>query len=113
MTISPGIYHVRFSSSQDLGEGIVVIQNGSVNGGDYGYAYSGRFTPNNNGAVEVRLSVTQWNRGVASIFGNISAFNLSLSGSQAADRSFVLTGNVVEQPTLSMTVVGKFIANAS
>lgn len=40
-----GIYHVRFSSSVGAaGEGLAVVKDGSVNGGDAGYLYLGQLS---------------------------------------------------------------------
>lgn len=40
--MNDGIYHVTFSSLRgSAGQGLVVIKDGSVNGGDAGYLYLG------------------------------------------------------------------------
>ena len=40
-----GIYHVRFASSIDgAGEGLAVVKDGAVNGGDAGYLCLGQLT---------------------------------------------------------------------
>ncbi|WP_228711922.1 GrlR family regulatory protein [Acinetobacter sp. FDAARGOS_541] len=42
-----GIYFVKFKSTiQDFGEGTVVVKDGVVNGGDYGFTYRGRVENN-------------------------------------------------------------------
>jgi T3SS negative regulator,GrlR len=56
-----GIYHVRFSSSVgSSGEGLVVIKQGSVNGGDGGYLYIGQLIASG-GTLSGRLNIKRWN----------------------------------------------------
>lgn len=105
-----GIYHVRFSSStQDFGEGLVVIKNGSVNGGDHGYLYQGNVRSDDN-RISGKLLVKRWNSSATSVFGNIAQYELELSGSQSPDRAFSVGGNVAGQQALKINIAGRFIA---
>jgi hypothetical protein len=105
-----GIYHVRFSSStQDFGEGLATIKDGSVNGGDNGYLYQGRVSSAASG-ISGKLLVKRWNPSVTSVFGNMQQFELDLSGSQSADRTFQVSGNVAGQSNLKINIAGRFLA---
>jgi hypothetical protein len=105
-----GIYHVRFSSStQDFGEGLVIIKAGSVNGGDHGYLYQGHVKSDAN-QISGKLLVKRWNSSAKSVFGNISQYELELFGSQSSDRSFSVGGNIADQLALKINIAGRFIA---
>lgn len=108
-----GVYHVSFSSSsQEFGEGLVVIKDGVVNGGDHGYVYQGNVSFDGT-RTSGRLIVKRWNSSVTSVFGNIAQYELELSGSQRPDRSFLVSGNVVGQQALTIDIAGKFIAEVA
>ena len=108
-----GIYHVHFSSSiGDMGTGIVVIKDGSVNGGDLGYLYVGNTTSDGN-SVSGTLNIKRWNPSHTSVFGSIDSFDLSLSGQFKSDKSFTLTGSMVSQPQLSITIQGRYLSPAA
>lgn len=105
-----GIYHVRFSSAGGVGgEGLVVIKDGSVNGGDNGYLYQGRLTAEAGGQVQGQLQVKRWNRGHVSVFGPLDNFALVLTG-QTTNDGFAVGGGVPGQPGLRITISGRKIA---
>ena len=62
------------------------------------------------GKVSGKLNVKQWNTSVASVFGSLSQFEIELSGSQGADRSFQAGGNIVGQPSLTINLAGRFLS---
>lgn len=105
-----GIYHVRFSSQQGShGEGLVVVKDGAVNGGDPGYLYLGTMLSDSN-AVSGRLEVKRWNTKLPSIFGPLGSFSLDLSGTINGD-GFTVTGNVSHQPALRITISGRRLSD--
>lgn len=105
-----GIYNVHFSSStQDFGDGLVAVSDGSVNGGDHGYLYLGKVTSGNDG-LSGKLLIKRWNPSVTSVFGNMPQFELALSGIQNTDRSFQVSGNVAGQPNLQIKISGLFLS---
>lgn len=107
-----GIYHVCFtSSSRDAGEGLAVIKQGSVNGGDLGYLYVGHLT-DESGTVSGRITVKRWNPGHVSVFGPIEKFDLQLRGSLGAGGTFTVAGTSSELPNQSISIAGKFLAPA-
>lgn len=108
-----GIYHVRFSSSiGSSGEGLVVIKQGSVNGGDAGYLYIGRLDVNSE-TLSGHLNVKRWNAGHVSVFGSLDHFELQLSGKATTDSSFSLAGGIPSQPGLTINIVGRFLSVAA
>ena len=65
-----GIYHVRFASTMGAaGEGLVVVKDRSINGGDAGYLYQGVLASDAAGELRGQLQVKRWNAGHASVFG--------------------------------------------
>lgn len=108
-----GIYHVRFSSSVgSAGEGLVVIKQTSVNGGDVGYLYIGQLT-DNGGTLSGHLNIKQWNPGQVSVFGPLNNFQLQLSGQAVAGNSFTVSGGISSQPNLKITITGRFLSAAA
>lgn len=108
-----GIYHVRFSSSVgSAGEGLVVIKQGSVNGGDAGYLYIGQFSVSGE-SLSGRLNIKRWNAGQVSVFGPLESFELQLSGNVTAGNSFTLSGGIPSQPGLMITIAGRFLSAAA
>ena len=104
-----GIFRVRFSSStQDFGEGIAVFKDGSVNGGDHGYIYTGKIS-----GEKAMLKVKQWNPAVVSVFGPLKSFQLDLAmTSQTAD-AFSATGSVAEHPASRINISGNKLSDAA
>lgn len=108
-----GIYHVRFSSSiGSSGEGLVVIKQGAINGGDAGYLYIGRLAVNSD-ALSGHLNIKRWNAGQVSVFGPLDHFELQLDGKASTDSSFSLAGGIPSQPGLTINIVGRFLSAAA
>lgn len=111
--MNDGIYHVTFSSSSnDFGQGIAVFKDGSVNGGDHGYLYTGT-KAGQNGQISSRLTIRRWNPSVQSVFGPANEFVLELSGNAAADNSFVAQGHIDGQPQHKITIRGRYLSAAA
>lgn len=110
--MTDGIYHVTFSSSNDLGEGIAVFKGNSVNGGDHGYLYTGTKTGQSDQFTSM-LTIKQWNPVARSIFGPIKEFVLELNGSFSDNNSFVAQGCVAGQPDKKITIRGRYISAAA
>lgn len=109
-----GIYHVRFSSSVGgSGEGLVVIKQGSVNGGDVACLYVGQIVMNGE-VLSGRLNVKRWNPDQVSVFGPLDDFELQLSGkTTAAGNSFTASGSITSQPGLTIAIAGRFLSAAA
>jgi T3SS negative regulator,GrlR len=108
-----GIYHVKFASTMGAaGEGLVVVKDGSVNGGDAGYLYQGALAPDAAGQLQGQLQVHRWNPGHVSVFGPLGNFALSLTG-QAANDSFTVSGGIPDRPGLNITIKGRLLAEAA
>jgi len=107
-----GIYHVRFSGSQDSGEGTVVVKGNSVNGADPGFTFAGRIFGSEDD-LTVDIKVTRWNQRRVSIFGNLPEFSLLLTGrADGRTGTFVVAGFVRDHPDLRVSIAGKHISAA-
>ena len=107
-----GIYHVRFSSSMgSAGEGLVVVKQGAVNGGDLGYLYIGDLAVDGE-AVSGKLLIKRWNPGHTSVFGALDRFELQLKGTKS-NGGFTVSGGIASKPGPSITITGRFLAAAA
>lgn len=107
-----GIYSVNFRSSHDHGDGLIVADNGKVNGGDKFCVYRGTYK-GEDGSLEAEIHVTLHGAGGVTIFGpNVREFHLRLTGS-VSGASINLSGQVVEQPGLKMTLNGRKLADVA
>jgi T3SS negative regulator,GrlR len=101
-----GLYTAEFinADNSDSGTGIVVIRNGTINGGDRGYTYQGRFKRQEYG-LDLQINVKRWNPEWISIFGDTEEFNLKFEGRfSPEDTSLTLTGSDEESPGHQMTI---------
>jgi T3SS negative regulator,GrlR len=107
-----GIYHVSFATSPAVsGEGLVVVKQGTVNGGDAGYLYIGSLL-DTGGAVAGQLKISRWKVGHVSVFGPLDNFELQLNG-QITQGGFTVKGGTASMPGVSITIVGRHLAAAA
>ena len=101
-----GIYFVSFKSNmQDFGSGTVVVNNNTVNGGDFGYVYKGRIEGDS-----VELSVNRHDPSASSIVGNISSFTLTLTLKETSS-GYAMTGVSKDLHGAQVQVRAKFIGD--
>src|SRR5438270_8667155 len=103
--MKPGIYHIRFASTlaQQGGDGLAIIKDNTVNGGDAGYIYRGSVELSGNTAT-AKLNVKRWNQTAVSVFGNIAQFDLQVDGQVSSDLTrFSGQGFVIQNPNMRLT----------
>ncbi|MEY2482403.1 MAG: hypothetical protein QOK24_931 [Verrucomicrobiota bacterium] len=112
--IRPGIYVVKFSApSGNFGEGLAVIGDGAINGGDPGYIYRGHYQVSEL-RISASLKVTRWNPNVQSVFGTLPNFDLSLVGQiGAGGASITLEGTVPQLPNQRLRIDGRRLAETA
>jgi hypothetical protein len=110
--MTQGIFHVDFKASTgDYGDGLIVIKDGAVNGGDANYLYRGTI-PSASGQFQSRFTVSKWRSGNTNVVG-LDNYTLDASGNVDYDGgSFNVQGAVVGHPQLTITITGKKIADA-
>lgn len=101
-----GIYFVKFKSNiQDFGEGTVIVKNGVVNGGDYGFSYQGKVDNN-----QLKLSAKQHDKNVESVFGNITSYEIDLK-INPSNNGYELIGKTDLAPGVVIQAHAKFIGD--
>ncbi len=99
------LWSVEFGSNLgSIGAGIAVFETGRILGGDSAFMYIGNYKTEN-GTVHSDIHVTKYNNlsHMQSIFGPLTSFHIKVSG-KSDQKSMVLTGVVVEQPQLQITI---------
>ncbi len=108
-----GIYYVEFKSSRGrTGDGIIVLGNGAINGGDGGYYYRGRYKIDRSGIFAARLEIKRHKQTAASVFGPVPDYELAVHGRLADNgQEFDLVGAVPQTPADYMKITGRRIAD--
>lgn len=90
-----------------------MVKGSTINGGDLGYLYRGTFEMKP-GELSASLNVKRWNQYTASIFGNISEFDLQISGEISRDQKTIIgVGHVIQNPQMQFTFNAHRIADAA
>ncbi|MHC0464579.1 GrlR family regulatory protein [Kosakonia cowanii] len=101
-----GIYYVVFSSNQnDVGNGTVVVKDGAVNGGDFGFTYQG-----NVHGDKLDLHVFQHDPQAQNVFQGVNNYTLNLSVNEVRG-GYHLTGTVNGMPGAQLVVNAKHIGD--
>jgi hypothetical protein len=78
----------------DYGAGVVVLENGTIRGGDSNYYYVGDFRVKDDTLI-ANVSINHYFGQLNNIFGPVEKINVSLSGNINYEE-FTLTGNSIE-----------------
>ncbi|MGA9701150.1 GrlR family regulatory protein [Pseudomonas sp.] len=107
-----GIFSVIFRSNRpDNGGGLVVIKDGSANGGDPNYLYQGQ-VPSISGPFTGQFTVSMWRAGNTNITG-LDNYTLNASGEINYERGTISLSGTVEGAThIVVTLEGNKIAPA-
>ena len=101
-----GIYYVTFSRHYKIfGEGVIVVMDNVVNGGDVAFMYQGRVRGNS-----LVLHVYQHDYKVTSLFKGVLAFDFDLVISDAP-YGYDLEGNVDGIDSKPISIKAKYIGN--
>lgn len=107
-----GIYLVSFlANNNSFGEGIVVVKDGSVNGGDATYLYRGHFDYYEED-IKASIEVRHYRGPLNAVLGSLKQFNLTLAG-KISGNNFHVTGSMPNMPGASITIAGSRIADLS
>jgi T3SS negative regulator,GrlR len=107
-----GIYRVEFRSGRRIGpSGLVVLKDGSVNGGDDGFVYRGTYSVEGQ-KVTAQIAVSKHNPGAQSIFGPTDNYTLALAGTTESN-NFTLSGRVTGRQDLIIEIRGSRLADAA
>ncbi len=105
-----GIYLISFATNNNrFGEGILVVKEGSVNGGDLSYLYRGHFDYYGED-IKASIEVRHYRGPVNAVFGPLKQFNLTLSGKISGD-NFHVSGGIPNMPNATIMITGDRIAD--
>lgn len=105
-----GIYFVEFkANNNDYGQGLAVVDNGKVNGGDYSYLYRGRLD-NYGEELKAVIDVSYYRGEHNSVMGALKNFTLNLTGKTTGD-GFDVAGGIPNIPDVSIRIVGRKVAD--
>jgi hypothetical protein len=109
MIIQNGLFAVKFiGNNRDFGAGVVVIREGSVNGGDSGYFYQGQFDYYEQEARAV-IQVSHHSGPVNSVMGPLRSFTLNVAG-RITETGFDMVGGIQSMPGVNIRIQGRWIA---
>ncbi|QBY00477.1 hypothetical protein E2K80_06790 [Rhodophyticola sp. CCM32] len=101
--LADGTYVVSFESSLGaFGGGTVMIKGYRISGGDIGYLYEGQLEESGDDLVG-HVKVTQHDKTMESVFGDIEQFDIDLKGRVIDDRG-IFKGAVAGFPMFQLTV---------
>ena len=101
-----GIYFVKFKSNiNDFGVGTIVVQDKTINGGDYGFSYKGKIVGD-----KINLDIQQHDKSVSSVMGQASQHDLDLNIHETSN-GYNLTGGSNFAPGVKITIEAKFIGD--
>lgn len=105
-----GIYFVEFrANNNDTGQGLVVIDNGKINGGDHSYLYRGRLDIYGE-ELKAAISVSHYRGELDSVMGALKNYTLNLSGKLIGD-NFDVSGGIPNIPNVSIRILGKKVSD--
>ncbi|EAV0145343.1 nucleoside transporter [Salmonella enterica] len=100
-----GIYTVVFESSQQsVGEGVVVIHNGRVHGGDIAFTIRGIMK-----RPVIELEVHYYNPDIPSVLGMEEDYWLEMSYREAGEGRYVFSGHVKGYPERMLKASAVFL----
>ena len=106
-----GIYYAYFHTpdNSDWGEGIAVLRDGYLNGGDYGFTYQGRFIRNEYDA-SLTVIIDKWNPECESVFGDLQNYEITFSGEiSSKSEETIMTAALSEDPSNTITVKLRYL----
>lgn len=100
-----GVYHVAFSSAEGaIGEGVLVICCGLINGGDVGFVYQGKLN-----RPQMTLQITRHHDDIPSVLGMENDYELVMQYTHESEGEYVLHGYAKERPLLTIEAYARFL----
>ena len=112
VALQPGIYQIRFvgGPAQNFGEGIAVLKDGKINGGDSGYTYRGSYEPED-GHIKAKINVKRW-KAVPNAIINLPEYDLIVESQRQTDgMGFLIQARIQQQPNIYIQIEGKRLAD--
>ena len=90
-----GLYKVEFATQRGAGAGVVVLNNGKVQGGDSALSYDGTYVEDGN-TFAANVTTRRHTQGMPSVFG-VDNVEIKIEGQIAGDKAALL-GSVPTMP---------------
>lgn len=104
MTMHNGIYKVRYWTKEKVATGVVVLEDGVLQGGDSLTAFAGTYSADtcsaDTGTMQASLRVRRHSEGMPTLFGEDAA-SLALTGTWTPGAA-QLTGPITEKPDITI-----------
>jgi hypothetical protein len=97
-----GLWIVQYEGTQGEGAGVVVLVNGRVLGGDYGYTYEGNYVVKD-GWIAISVHCANFLPNVPTVLGVVADFDFEMRA-PITDRTVQGTLSVVGKPELAVAV---------
>ena len=94
-------FTVHFAGPSAPGDGVVVLMNGHIFGGDSGYIYIGTYSEDGN-RLSASVQVQQFVPGFANVFGGFGSLRIVLNGTRNGD-AIEGSGSIEGNPSVRMT----------
>jgi len=99
-----GVYVAHFLSNADqYGEGIVVVDDGRIHGGDLDHVYIGKYALAEN-EFSATLDVSNHSGRFSSVLGPLAQYRLTLKGTVKKQQDITCHGTVEERPDLAIQI---------
>jgi hypothetical protein len=98
-----GVYAARFLSNLDqYGEGIIVLDDGRIHGGDLDHVYIGKYSLINN-EFSATVDVANYSGSISSVLG-LAQYRLTLNGIVKKAQDITTHGKVEGHPDLAIQI---------
>lgn len=108
MSLNNGLYKVSFGTPLGEGYGVVVLNEGSISGGDSSMFYAGAYQQDGDVfSANIEIGTHSSVPGMGSVFG-VPSGSVRLSGS-ATDKSATMTGTSPQAPGVQLRATLQFL----
>jgi len=99
-----GVYAAQFlSNANKYGEGIVVLENGRIHGGDLDHVYIGTYALLDN-KFSATVDVANYSGSMSSVLGQVAHYRLTLHGIFKKAQDITTHGTVEGRPDLDIQI---------
>lgn len=100
-----GVYHVAFSSNKGaVGEGVLVVSCGLINGGDIGFVYQGKLS-----RPQLILRITRYLDDIPSVMGIEHDYELIMEYSDETEGQYMLRGYARGYPQSTIEACASYL----
>ena len=99
-----GVYAAQFlSNANKYGEGIVVLDDGRIHGGDLDHVYIGKYSLVDN-EFSATVDVANYSGSISSVLGQLAHYRLTLNGIVKKAQDITTHGKIEGRPDLAIQI---------